>query len=49
MNTPNNPGELKKMWTENSVTDIALFFGAVILVLAIANAIGIFVAQKLSN
>lgn len=48
METPANPGELKKLWTDNSVTDIALFFGMVILVLAISNALGIWAAQKLS-
>ena len=48
MNTPSTPGELRKMWTENSVTDIAIFVGAIILIAAAANALGIWAAQKMS-
>lgn len=48
MNTPSNPSELKQMWTESSAMEIAMFFGAVILVLAISNALGIWFAQKIS-
>lgn len=48
MSNPSSPSELKKIWQESSIGEIALFFGVIILVGAIANAFGIWAAQKMS-
>lgn len=48
MNTPNTPGELKTMWNESSAIELAMFFGLIVLVLSVSNALGIWAAQKIS-
>ena len=49
METPKNPSEVKKMWEDHSAVEVVLFFGAALLMIAAANALGIWLAQKFSN